>query len=101
MASIGIILRASENLDELPEDWAPEPLGSRADVLAVIESCVPADDASLVLRFLVDEPEDSEEPRTISVSGVWGQRESAILQRLCNLLGARFYDAETGDFIDI
>lgn len=24
-----------------------------------------------------------------------------MLQRLCNLLGARFYDAEAGDFIDL
>lgn len=101
MASIGVILRANEDLDELPENWAPEPLGPRADVLAAIGSCVPAEDASLALNFRVEEPEDSEEPRTISVSGAWGQREAAMLQRLCNLLGARFYDAEAGDFINL
>lgn len=93
MAIIGIILRANEELDELYEDWTPEPLGSRADVLAAIGSCVPADDASLALNFRVEQSDDSEEPRAISISGVWGQRESAILHRLCSLLGARFYDS--------
>ncbi len=93
-------MRASGDLGELPADWAPEPLGPRADVLAAIGSCVPAEDAGLALNFRVEESEDSEEPRTISVSAAWGQRESAIC-RLCNLLGARFYDASAGDFIDL
>ncbi|SON98222.1 hypothetical protein XFF6990_90232 [Xanthomonas citri pv. fuscans] len=90
MASVGIVLRADECLYELREDWVPEPLGSRADVLAAIGSCIPADDVTVKLNFRVEEPEDSEQSRTISVSGVWGQRDSAILHRLCNLLGARF-----------
>lgn len=94
-------MRANDDLGELPEDWAPEPLGPRADALAAIGSWVPAVDAGLALNFRVEESEDSEEPRTISVSGAWGQREAAMLQRLCNLLGARFYDAEAGDFIDL
>lgn len=101
MASIGLILRADQELSELPQDWVPVSLGSRAEVLAAIKECVPADDTTLALALRVEEPEESEHPRTISVSGVWGQRESAVLRHLCNLLDARFYDAEAGDFIDL
>lgn len=51
-------MRASSDLGELPADWAPELLGPRADVLAAIGSCVPAEDASLALNFRVEEPKD-------------------------------------------
>ena len=101
MASIGIIIRATQELAELGRDWVPQPLGSRVEVLLAIQRCVPAHDDSLALTLRVEEPSESEDPRTISVSGVWGQRESAVLRQLCSLLSARFYDAEMAEFIEL
>jgi hypothetical protein len=101
MASIGIILRADKELDDLPGDWIPEPLGLRDDVLAAIRSSVPIGDTDLALELRVEEPEESESPRTISAFGIWGPREAAILKRLCSLLDARFYDAEAGSFVEL
>jgi hypothetical protein len=101
MASIGIIVRTAQELAEMPRDWVPQPLGSRADVLSAIQRCIPAHDDSLALTLRVEEPSESEEPRAISVSGVWGPRESAVLRELCSALGARFYDAEAAEFIEL
>jgi hypothetical protein len=98
MASIGLIVKAEADLAQLPRDWVPEPLGSRADVMAAISLCVPQG-ASLALDLLVEEPHESEDPRCITVSGVWGQKESSALGHLCQTLGARFYDAELAEFI--
>jgi hypothetical protein len=101
MASIGIIVRTTQELAELSHDWVPQPLGSRADVLAAIQRCVPDHDNSLSLALKVEEPDENEDPRAISVSGVWGPRESAVLRELCSALGARFYDAEAAEFIEL
>jgi hypothetical protein len=101
MASTGIIVRSNQELAELAQDWVPQPLGARADVLAAIKRCVPVHDSSLTLSLEVEAPHESADPRTISVSGVWGPRESAVLRRLCSELGARFYDAEAAEFIEL
>jgi hypothetical protein len=101
MASIGVIVRASQATESLPCDWIPEPLGSRANVLAAIAECLPSDADGLALRLRVEEASESEEPRTISASGIWGDRESAVLRKLCQRLGARFYDAEASEFVEI
>ena len=101
MASIGIIVRADRAAESLPRDWVPEPLGSRSGVLAAIAECVPADDGTLALRLCVEDVSESEGPRSISVSGVWGERESAVLRELCRKLDARFYDSEEAEFIDL
>jgi len=98
MASIGLIVKAKADLDQLPRDWVPEPLGSRSKVMAAIAQCIPQD-PSLALSLLVEEPHESEEPRCITASGVWGPKESAVLAHLCQVLGARFYDAEAAEFI--
>ena len=101
MSSIGLIIRESRDVEELPQDWVPQPLGPRAEVLAVLERYLPQNDPTLALSLRVEEPAESEEPRTISASGVWGPREMAILKLLCNALGARFYDAESSEFIEL
>ncbi len=100
MASIGIIVRADRAVESLPRDWVPEPLGSRSGVLAAIAECVPADDQTLALRLRVEDSSESEGPRSIAVSGVLGERESAVLGELCRRLGARFYEAEEAELIE-
>lgn len=101
MASIGIIVRSNQELAELPQDWVPQPLGARADVLAAIKRYVPAHDNSLAITLEVEAASESADPRSISVSGVWGPRESDVLRQLCSVLGARFYDAEAAEFIEL
>lgn len=101
MASIGIVVRASQSAETLPRDWIPEPLGPRASVLAAIGECLSSDADALSLRLTVEESSESEDPRTISASGHWGPRELAVLRKLCQRLGARFYDAEASEFIDL
>jgi len=55
----------------------------------------------LSLSFRVEGPQESEDPRAISVSGHWGVEESAVIRHLCQSLKARFYDASAGDFIEL
>jgi hypothetical protein len=100
MSSIALIIRADQPIEAFPSDWVPQSLGCRDEVLAAIERCVPHD-PSLALILRVEDVEESAEPRTISVSGVWGARECEVLKKLCEELAARFYDAEAGDFIDL
>lgn len=45
MASIGIIVRANQDLAELGQDWVPQPLGKGADVIAATKRCVSAHDS--------------------------------------------------------
>ena len=101
MSSIGLILKADRAVEALPSDWVPQPLGLRLDVLSAVEKHFPSKDPSLALDLKIDEELESPNPRTISVSGVWGPRELSIIQSLCRALGARFYDSEAGGFIDL
>ena len=101
MSTTGLIFREARELEDLPQDWVPEALGSRSEVVAVVDRHLPKDDRSLALELRIEGPDESEQPRTISVSGVWGPRESKIINAICAELGARFYDASTGDFIEL
>jgi hypothetical protein len=101
MSNIGIIVRANQDVAQLGDDWVPQPLGARADVLAKVQRYIPADGNFLLLHVQVEPTEESESPRTISVSGHWGPRESAALKQLCASLGARFYDAAAGQFVEL
>ena len=101
MSSIGIIVKASQDVAELGADWVPQALGTRAEVTALVEQCIPSTDKSCSLVAQVEPAEYSQDPRSISISGVWGQRESAALRQLCNSLGARLFDAESGEFIKL
>jgi hypothetical protein len=99
MSSIGLIFKADNEMVELLPDWVPPPLGTRDEVLRAIEKCLSVHNNNLALNFSVDD--DNAEPITISVVGVWGEDERAILKYLCNLLAARFYESEAGDFVDL
>jgi hypothetical protein len=100
MSSIGLIFKADNEMDKLLPDWVPSPLGARNEVLAAIEGCLSVhNNNNLALDFSVDD--ENAEPITISVVGIWGEDERAILKDLCNLLAARFYESEFGDFVDL
>jgi hypothetical protein len=101
MSSIALIVRADRELESLPFDWIPQSLGSREVVLSAIEKCVPKGGAQLALILTVEDDEGFPEPRTIAATGVWGSNERIVIKELCDLLDARFYDAESGDFIDL
>jgi hypothetical protein len=101
MSSTGLIFKADRVVEALPTNWVPEPLGLRLDVVAAVEKYFPPKDPSLALDLKIEEELESPNPRTISVSGVWGPRELSIIQSLCRALGARFYDSEAGGFIDL
>ncbi len=101
MSSIALIVRADRELESLPLDWIPQPLGSREVVLSAIEKCVPNDGMPLALILTVEDDDGFPEPRTIAATGVWGPSERLVIKELCDLLGARFYDAESGDFIEL
>jgi hypothetical protein len=96
-----MIVRAAAGAPDLGEGWSPAPLGSHMDVMLAIAACMPDDDeaATLSLSFRVEPPEESPEPRTITVRGQWGPREKAVIRALCELLEARFFDAATCEFV--
>jgi len=98
MSSIGIVVRADQNAETLGHDWVPAPLGSRREVESVLAELM-FDARHLMLTANIESPEESEDPRTISFSGVWGEQEQAVLRQLCSRLDARFFDAETGNFV--
>ncbi len=99
MSSIGLIFKADNKMVELSPDWVPPPLGTRKEVLWALERCRPIYNNNLALSFSMDN--DNAEPITISVVGVWGEEERAVLKDLCDLLAARFYESEAGDFVDL
>lgn len=101
MSGLGMIVRAAAGAPDLGEGWSPAPLGSHMDVMLAIAACMPDDDeaATLSLSFRVEPPEESPEPRTITVRGDWGPREKAVIRALCELLEARFFDAGSCEFV--
>lgn len=105
MSSIGLILKASAEAEELATDWVPEPLAKREDIRLRIREAggvpmVVPDRFSLRDTGLWLELEigDEEPPRSITASGVLGEAERSCLRHLCASLGARLYDAEEGRF---
>lgn len=102
MSSVGIIFREPRQLSTLPDDWRPAPLGTRQKVSEVIDVVMQtAALGNLALTMTLEAEEDSASPRTISVSGVWGDKEMAIIRTLCSALDACFYDAEAAEFIEL
>jgi hypothetical protein len=100
MSSIGLIFKADNEMVELLPDWVPPPLGTRDEVLRAIKRSLSVhSNNKLALSFSVDD--EKAEPTTISVVGVWGEEERAVLKDLCNLLATRFYESEAGDFVDL
>jgi len=102
MSGVGIIFKEVCQLDSLPKDWIPAPLGTRPKVSEIVEGIMgTVPPGSLAITVTVESEEDSLEPRTISVSGVWGDAEMVVIRALCLALEARFYDAEIADFIEL
>jgi hypothetical protein len=101
MGSLGIIFKAQRGMDTLPADWVPVALGPRPLVERIVERLMLVAAAStplLAIHLAIDDA-DGQDPRTISVSGVWGKAEMETIEAICDALDARFYDAEMGGFI--
>lgn len=98
MSCIGLICRASATVEDLPLNWEPEALGTREEVLAAVAECVPQDRTDLAINISIDE---GPAPKAISVSGVWSDKERSVVKALCRKLGARFYDAEACEFVNL
>ena len=101
MASIGVIVRSNRPLAELEEDWIPQPLGTRSHVIEVLENSLRNLPAGIDIRFEVEDESENESPRSISVSGIFGPAEMEVIQLICKALEAKFFDAETSDFIEL
>jgi len=105
MSSIGVIVRASQEIEELDADWLPQPLGTRPHVHAVIHELtgVTARTQRFDLRpqgiTLELEVGDDEPPMSVTASGVFDEAAVAMLKKLCAALSARFYDSDDGRFI--
>lgn len=105
MSSIGVIVRASQEVEELDADWLPQPLGTRPQVHAVIHELtgVTTKSQRFDLRpkgFALElEVGDDEPPMSVTASGVFDEAAIAMLNKLCAALSARFYDSEEGRFI--
>jgi hypothetical protein len=105
MSSIGVIVRASQEVEELDANWLPQPLGSRPHVHAVIYELTGVTTRSQ--RFdlrpqgiaLELEVGDDEPPMSVTASGVFDEAAVAMLKKLCAALAARFYDSEGARFI--
>ncbi|MDM0123304.1 hypothetical protein [Variovorax arabinosiphilus] len=105
MSSIGVLVRASQEIEELDADWLPLPLGTRPHVHAVIYELTGVTTKSQ--RFdlrpkgiaLELEVGDDEPPMSVTASGVFDEAAVAILKKLCTALAARLYDSEEGRFI--
>ncbi|MFJ3055294.1 hypothetical protein [Herbaspirillum sp. NPDC087042] len=100
MSSIGLIIVEKRELKELPQNWVPIPLGPRPLVQNLVEKSL-SQNEHLALEMSIEGEEESADPRTISVSGVWGVEEMLVIKSICSQLGARFYDAESGEFLDL
>lgn len=100
MSSIGVIFREKREFEALPQNWIPEPLGSRIEVEAIVKKYFPQTDPELLLSLEIEAQEDSDSPRTISVTGVWGEREIFVIKSICEALSARFYDSEIGGYYE-
>jgi hypothetical protein len=82
MSSIGIIFREKREFEILPQDWIPEPLGSRTEVEAILLKYFPKKETTLLLSLEIEAQDDADSPRIISVTGVWGDREISIIRSM-------------------
>ncbi len=102
MSSIGMIFKVDSQVHTLPNDWVPSPLGARDFVEQVIDAAMQtAQCETFTLTINVENEDECEDPRIISVSGVWGETEMQAIRSICSSLDARFYDAELADFIEL
>ncbi len=102
MSSTGLIFRADGQVGALPTDFVPGPLGPRDFVEQVVDVAMQTMSGEVpALTINVESEDECAVPRVISVSGVWGETEMKAIRSICSALDARFYDAETADFVEL
>ena len=104
MASTGLIFRSNMDVGDLPSGWKPEPLGERAAVVKKLEALTghPFSSPRVSLHpalWLELEIDDGPTPRSITVSGVFAEREMDMIQKICASFEARCYDSQECDYI--
>lgn len=72
MSSIGVVVRADEDVEALGHDWVPVPLGPRLVVESMVAELM-SGAKHLMLTANVEGPDESRDPRAITFSGVWGE----------------------------
>jgi hypothetical protein len=109
----GIIFRAPEgkSVNELPANFVMSPLGSTAEIAAVLQHvfphaahhrgqcCVQGDDYWLELNF--GYPPDKDIRDSIGVRCNAGPGVVPVLQQVCDAFQARLFDNQTGEFADL
>ena len=105
MSSIGVIVKADSEIEDLPEEWVPEPLDSRDPIFALVNKLsglsIHTNRIDLRPHGLELELDLGNEIQllSISVSGVFGDYEIQFIKELCCSLDARFYDSEACEFV--
>ena len=103
----GLICRADGAVAGLPKDWQPRPLGARSDVVRHLQDLtgsrfdgriVAVETESGVLELSVD---DADPVESVSVRALLSSDAIDLLRRICERFGARYYDSEQGDFIEL
>ena len=95
-------------LDDIPHDFAPQPLGLRAEIIATILAVVPYANFTDPTWGMIDAPEFSVEVNlgrdelvdafALHVRG--GSAAVACVVAILDALGARALDAESGDIFN-
>ena len=103
----GFICLTDRSVTELPKEWQPLPLGARADVIQRLEHVigsrfrgrtvtVETTDGALELSVGDDDPVDC-----VFVRGILSSDARLLLRRICESIGARYYDSEEGEFVEL
>jgi hypothetical protein len=99
---------SAATVDDVPDDFEPQPLGGRADVNRAIAEAFPGADFSDPLWIRATEHSylveigtgDGEQVTCVSVHVRGDEAAIPRIQQLIELLGARAVDSWTGDFFD-
>src|SRR4051812_22756259 len=104
---IGLICRADGAVAGLPKDWRPRALGARPEVVQRLQDLtgsrfdgrmVAVETESGVLELSLD---DADPVESVSVRALLSPNTTRLLRRICESFGARYYDSEEGDFIEL
>ena len=99
------------SVDELPRNFAPEPLGLKHEIVAILESTFPDGDHSPEATQVIGEGYSLELRHGIHVNDHGGVEAISVringepavfarLRQLCEQLGARLFDNQSGDLVD-
>lgn len=114
MSYDGIIFRAPPvtSVNDLPPDFESPPLGTTEEIGETLkrafpdwehrrgECCVRGDGFSLTLRFEVGKSDPVQTRVGVRIGGYPGPDSLALLKQVCDVLKARFLDAQNGEFTD-